>query len=124
MESNRKRKGFTKGKLMVFYRSPPKPSSNVQYTSKLKPSQTSPAAASVGYVNQDYMIAPQKQVVSFMVPAADYHREKLSQFDKFFGVAGDVSVDTKATRYISSVQERFKLERVNSERKQQLEDEL
>ncbi|KAJ6424121.1 hypothetical protein OIU84_024990 [Salix udensis] len=124
MESNRKRKGFTKGKLMVFYRSPPKPSSNVPYTSKLKPSQTSPAAASVGYASQDYMIAPQKQVVSFMVPAADYHRERLSQFDKFFGVAGDVSVDSKATRYISSVQERFKLERVNSERKQQLEDEL
>uniref|UniRef100_A0A6N2M9X8 Uncharacterized protein n=1 Tax=Salix viminalis TaxID=40686 RepID=A0A6N2M9X8_SALVM len=124
MESNRKRKGFTKGKLMVFYRSPPKPSSNVPYTSKLKPSQTSPAAASVGYASQDYMIAPQKQVVSFMVPAADYHRERLSQFDKFFGALGDVSVDTKATRYISSVQERFKLERVNSERKQQLEDEL
>ncbi|KAJ6697651.1 hypothetical protein OIU79_011250 [Salix purpurea] len=98
MESNRKRKGFTK--LMLFYhRSPPKPSSNVQYGSK-------------------------KQVVSFMVPASDYHREKLSQFDKFFGVVGDVSVDTKATRYISSVQERFKLERINSERKQQLEDEL
>ena len=45
-----------------------------------------------------------------MVPAADYHRDRLSQFDKFFGVVGDVSVDTKATSYISSVQERFKLE--------------
>ncbi|KAB5553485.1 hypothetical protein DKX38_010796 [Salix brachista] len=75
MESNRQRKGFTKGKLMLFYhRSQPKPSSNVQYSSKVKPGQTSPTTASVGYVNQDYMIAPQKQVVSFMVPAADYHR--------------------------------------------------
>ncbi|KAJ6965464.1 hypothetical protein NC652_003368 [Populus alba x Populus x berolinensis] len=123
MESNRKRKGFTKGKLMLFYRSSPKPSSNVQYSSKVKPSQTSPTTASVGYVNRDYMIAPQKQVVSFIVPAADSHRDKLSQFDTFFGVVGDVSVDTKATSYISSVQERFKLERVNSERKQ-LEDKL
>ncbi|KAH8519446.1 hypothetical protein Peur_038385 [Populus x canadensis] len=123
MESNRKRKGFTKGKLMHFYRSSPKPSSNVQYSSKVKPSQTSPTTASVGYVNQDYMIAPQKQKVSFIVPAADNHRDKLSQFDMFFGVVGDVSVDTKATSYISSVQERFKLERINSERKQ-LEDKL
>ncbi|KAG6793325.1 hypothetical protein POTOM_002530 [Populus tomentosa] len=123
MESNRKRKGFTKGKLMLFYRSSPKPPSNVQYSSKVKPSQTSPTTASVGYVNRDYMIAPQKQVVSFIVPAADNHRDKLSQFDTFFGVVGDVSVDTKATSYISSVQERFKLERVNSERKQ-LEDKL
>ncbi|KAL9404285.1 hypothetical protein Peur_001257 [Populus x canadensis] len=122
MESNRKRKGFTKGKLMLFYRSSPKPSSNVQYSSKVKPSQTSLTAASVGYVNHD-MIAPQKQVVSFIVPAADNHRDKLSQFDKFFGVVGDVSVDTKATSYISSVQERFKLERINSERKQ-LEDKM
>ncbi|KAF9681387.1 hypothetical protein SADUNF_Sadunf06G0220500 [Salix dunnii] len=96
MESNRKRKGFMKGKLMLFYhRSPPKLSSNAQYCSKVKPSQTSPTTASVGY------------------------------FDKFFGVVGDVSVDdTKATRYISSVQEHFKLERINSERKQQLEAEL
>jgi hypothetical protein len=123
MESNRKRKGFTKGKLMLFYCSSPKPSSNVQYSSKVKPSQTSPTTASVGYVNHDYMIAPQKQKVSFIVPAADNHRDKLSQFDKFFGVVGDVSVDTKATSYISSVQERFKLERINSERKQ-LEDKL
>ncbi|XP_011009188.1 PREDICTED: uncharacterized protein LOC105114367 [Populus euphratica] len=111
MESNRKRKGFVKGKLMRFYRSSSKPSSNVQYSSKVKPSQTSPAIASVGYVvHHDYTIAPQKQVVSFIVPASDNRQDKLSQFDEFFGVGGDVRIDTMATSYISSVQERFKLE--------------
>lgn len=124
MESNRKRKGFTKGKLMLFYRSSPKPSSNVQYSSKVKPSQTSPTIASVAYVvHQDFTIAQQKQKVSFTVPASDNRHDKLSQFDKFFGVVGDVRIDNKATSYISSVQERFKLERINSERKQ-LEDKL
>ncbi|KAJ4830209.1 hypothetical protein Tsubulata_035743 [Turnera subulata] len=123
MEANRKRRsssGFMKSKLIPFYRSA-KSSSNMQYSSsKVKPSQTS-ATASVGYVvHPDYIVAPQnKQKVSFIVPA-DYHRDKLSQFDKFFGVAGDVCVDSKATSYISSVQERFKLEGINSaERKQQ-----
>ncbi|CAK7328330.1 unnamed protein product [Dovyalis caffra] len=114
MESNRKRKGFMKGKLMSFHRTSSKPSSNVQYSSKIKPSQTSPTTASVGYVvHQDFMIAPQKQtqVLSFIVPAADSRRDKLSQFDKFFGVVGDVSVDTKASSYITSVRERFQLER-------------
>ncbi|KAG5226792.1 DNA double-strand break repair ATPase [Salix suchowensis] len=110
MESSRKRKGFMKGKLMLLYRSSSNPSSNVQsYSSKVKPSQNSQTTASVGYV-------------SFILPASDDNRrDKLSHFDKFFGVVGDARIDNKASSYIASVQERFKLERVNSDRKQ-LED--
>ncbi|KDP46265.1 hypothetical protein JCGZ_10105 [Jatropha curcas] len=117
MESNRKRRGFMKGKLIPFYRSS-KATSTVQYSSKVKPSQSSPSAASVGFVvHQDYIITPPKQKVSFIVPTADSNRDKyLSQFDKLYGVAGDEGVDIKAATYISSVQERFKLERSNSER--------
>lgn len=55
-----------------------------------------------------------------MVPSAAYdnhvnrdNHQKLSHFETLFG---DESVDIKAESYISSVQERFKLERVNSER--------
>ncbi|KAF9663539.1 hypothetical protein SADUNF_Sadunf17G0061800 [Salix dunnii] len=120
MESNRKRKGFMKGKLMLFYRSSSNSSSNVPYSSKVKPNQNSQTTASVGYVvHQDCMnIPPQKQKVSFILPASDNRRDKLSQFDKFFGVVGDARIDNKASSYITSVKERFKLERVNSDRKQ------
>ncbi|KAJ9135510.1 hypothetical protein P3X46_032688 [Hevea brasiliensis] len=121
MESNRKRRGFMKGKLMPFYRSPKPSSPNLQYTSSkvIKPSQSSPSTPSVGFfVHQDYIIAPPKQnKVSFIIPPApDSNRDKLTPFDKVYGVPGDESVDIKAASYISSVQERFKLERSNSER--------
>ncbi|XP_031286818.1 uncharacterized protein LOC116145501 [Pistacia vera] len=114
MESNRKRRGFIKGKLMPLYRVG-RSSSNVQYSSKvMKPSQPSAATASVGYVvhhHQDYVVAqPQPQPkVSFIVQA-DNNRE-VNHFDNLFG---DEMVDDKAASYISSVQERFKLERSNS----------
>ena len=114
MESNRKQRGFVKGKLTPFYRAAT-PAPAMQYTTKVKPNQGSSTTASVSFrVNQDYMISHLKRV-SFIVPA-DKNRENLSQIDNFFGVAGDESVDLKATTYISSVQERFKLERNNSER--------
>ncbi|XWS32625.1 hypothetical protein CRYUN_Cryun22dG0006400 [Craigia yunnanensis] len=110
MESNRKGRGFIKGKLTPFYRAA-KPTPAMQYTTKVKPNQGSSTTASVSFrLNQDYMISQPKQV-SFIVPA-DKNRENLSQIDNF-GVAGDESVDLKATTYISSVQERFKLERVS-----------
>ncbi|PON95398.1 hypothetical protein TorRG33x02_089200 [Trema orientale] len=119
MESNRKRRGFMKGKLMPFYRAA-KPNSStttttVQYTSKVKPSQSSPSAASVGFlVHQDYVIAQPKPKISFILPPES--RDSVVQLDNLYGVAVDESVDSKAASYISSVQERFKLERVNSER--------
>lgn len=111
MEANRKRRGFLKGKLMSFNRAAPKPSSTVQYTSKVKPSQSSPSTASVEFLFQP------KQKVSFIVPAADS-----SQYEKLYGVAADDAIDMKAGIFISSVQERFKLERVNSERVNKCQD--
>ncbi|KAK6267133.1 hypothetical protein QUC31_017970 [Theobroma cacao] len=86
----------------------------MQYTTKVMPNQTSTTASVSFRVHQDYMVSQPKQV-SFILPA-DKNRENLSQIDNFFGVAGDESVDIKAASYISSVQERFKLERNNSER--------
>jgi hypothetical protein len=115
MEANRKRRGFLKGKLMSFHRAAAKPSStHVQYTSKVKPSQSSPSTASVEFLlPQDYVFAqPQKQQVSFIVPADSSQHENL-----IYGVAADESIDMKAANFISSVQERFKLEHYNSERK-------
>ncbi|KAK7855001.1 uncharacterized protein LOC112033429 [Quercus suber] len=115
MEANRgKRRGFVKGKLMPFYRAA-KPSSTVQYTTKVKPSQSSPSTASVEFlVHQDYYVFAQpKQKVAFIVQ--DNSRDLISPYDNLYGMPGDESVDTKAASYISSVQERFKLERINSE---------
>ncbi|OMO85404.1 hypothetical protein CCACVL1_10205 [Corchorus capsularis] len=115
--SNRKRRGgFIKGKLTPFYRAAkPAASTVMQYTTKVKPNLVSSTATSISFrVHQDYMISQPKQV-SFILPA-DKNRENLTQIDNFFGVPGDESVDIKAASYISSVQERFKLERCNSER--------
>ncbi|XP_050233960.1 uncharacterized protein LOC126682351 [Mercurialis annua] len=133
MDSSRKRRGFIKGKLMPFYRSS-KPTSTTttnvvnQYSSKvIKPSQSNSASATYivhhhhhHHHHQDYnIVAPPKQKVSFIVPAAADHQKNradklLSQLDKLYGM--DESVDLKTATYISSVQERFKLERSNSER--------
>ena len=119
MESNRKRRGFMKGKLMPFYRAAKPSSTSVQYMTSsnkvMKPSQSCPSAASVGFlVHQDYAVTQPKPKVSFILP--DTSRDSLVQFESLYGVAVDESVDSKAATYISSVQERFNLERVNSER--------
>ncbi|KAG8489714.1 hypothetical protein CXB51_017709 [Gossypium anomalum] len=109
MDSNRKGRGFIKGKLAPLYRAV-KPTTAVQCTNKAKPNQGSSTTASVGFrVHRDYMISQPKKI-SFVVPA-DKNRENLSQIDNFFGVVGDESVDIKAATYISSVRERFKLEK-------------
>ncbi|XP_041006743.1 uncharacterized protein LOC121251537 [Juglans microcarpa x Juglans regia] len=121
MEANRKLRGFVKGKLMPFHRAT-KPSSTVQYiSSKIKPNQSSPSTAPLGFVvHQDYAVAqPNQKAVSFIVPPDHNNRDLvvLSKYDNLYGLAADESVDMKAATYISSVQERFKLERMNSERK-------
>lgn len=46
---------------------------------------------------------------------ADNGRDIVRRLEEIYG-DGDEHVDTKASIYISAVQERFKLERVNSER--------
>ncbi|KAI3463122.1 hypothetical protein Pfo_019785 [Paulownia fortunei] len=141
MESNRsKRRGFSKSKLvMSFYRAT-KPSSafsgkpkssptNSSLTSlefvanqpikpKAPPSSTTAASPAVGLiiVNQDQVFPPQKPNVAFVVP--DRNGDSYGKLENFYGAAAeDEAVDVKAARYISSVQERFQLERVNSDRK-------
>lgn len=101
MDSNRKRKGLLKGKLVVpFYKAGKPASSTVQFSSKVKPSQSFPSTTST------YVLAQPKPKVSFVLPDTGRDLESL------YGVAVDESVDIKAASYISSVQERFKLERV------------
>ncbi|GKV26139.1 hypothetical protein SLEP1_g35490 [Rubroshorea leprosula] len=115
--SNHKRRGWSiKAKLMPFYRTQPKSATPpaVPYSSKVvKPNQTKNAFL----VQQDHYMqispAKQKAVSNFIVPTTDANLDK---FDKLFGGGtGDESVDTRADTYISYVQERFKLERINSE---------
>ncbi|WCJ27452.1 hypothetical protein M5689_009195 [Euphorbia peplus] len=120
MESNKKRRGFMKGKLMPFYnnnnRSAPKSSSNnIQYSTKVvKPSQSCPSMGFVVHHHHHHQVAaPAKQTnkVSFMVPSTETKRDKI-----YACVAVDEAVDFKAASYISSVQQRFRLETINSER--------
>ncbi|KAJ7971712.1 Dynein heavy chain 1, axonemal [Quillaja saponaria] len=133
MESNRKRsRGLIKGKLFPFYREA-KPCATLHYTSSInnvKPNQSSPSTASVGFRvhHQDYFITHQpKPKVSFLVPATasgaanninncrdrdgDGDRDNVGQLNE-----DDESVDLRAATYIACVQERFKLERINSEK--------
>ncbi|KAE8720149.1 hypothetical protein F3Y22_tig00109916pilonHSYRG00140 [Hibiscus syriacus] len=108
MESNPK--GRIKGKLTPLYTAVKPAASAIQYIIKVKPSQGSSTTASVDFqVRRDYMISQPKRI-SFVVPT-DKNRENLRHIDNFFGVVGDESVDLKAATYISSVQERFKLEK-------------
>lgn len=140
MESNRssKRRGFTKSKLLMsFYRAAKpssaglqpysgKPKSNSSFSTSLEfvaNQQTKPKAPpsvsgpSVGFiiVKQDQGFAPQKPKVAFVVPDDNSY----GKLENFYGgaVEDDEAVDAKAARYISTVRERFLLERVNSERK-------
>jgi len=119
MESGRKCGGLIKAKLgLPFYKAAKMPTSAAQYSSKVTPTQSSPSTAMTRVafvVHQDKISQPKAQMVSVIVP--DKGRDSLAQFDKVFGMPVDESVDLKATNYISSVRERFKLERVNSERK-------
>ncbi|KAE8717113.1 hypothetical protein F3Y22_tig00110059pilonHSYRG00070 [Hibiscus syriacus] len=115
MESNRKRRGFIKSKLAPFYRAAKPAVPAMLYTKSVKPNKASTTTASFSFrVHQDYKVSKPKQV-SVFIPA-DKKQENLGQIDTFFGFAGDEAVDIKAATYISSVQERFKLERNDSER--------
>lgn len=113
MEANRKRRGFVKGKLMPFYNrsSKPSPTSNMYVTSKVNPSQTN-------YMVSNPPLAKQK--LSYIAPSDvktnnNIENDKFtSQFERMFGAVGDEHVDAKTASYIAAVQERFKLERVNS----------
>lgn len=92
MESNRKRRGLIKTKLGLPFYKAAKPGTTSQMASK--------QAVAAGYVaHQEYIITLPKPKISFGG-----------------GAFGDDAVDLKAADYISSVQERFKLEMINSDR--------
>lgn len=106
METNRKRsRGFLKGKLAPFYRAP-KPS-EYSTTTNVKPNHASPSPVSVGYVlhqHQETQRSPKVIVVSDKCHSS------------YYGLPPpDEGVDAKAELYISMVQQRFMLERLNAE---------
>ncbi|KAF9619270.1 hypothetical protein IFM89_006457 [Coptis chinensis] len=116
MESNRKRKsGFMKGNKLVmsFYRTPPaKPNTSVQYSaSKVKPSPP-PPTTTVGFLVDQEFVVPS----SFVKSDGGRDTKNYVDYNAYYGT-GDESVDMKAASYISHVQARFRLERVDSERR-------
>lgn len=127
MDSNRtKRRSFSKSKLIKSIYRAAKPSAAAQPPYSTKPpkptaansSPAPPGAAAgpaVGFIimNQEQIFPQPTPKVAFVV-AADRNRGLLENF--YGGAAEDEGVDAKAAKYISSVQERFRLERVNSER--------
>lgn len=112
MEAIRKRRGFTKGSVnMSLYRvpkpKPPIPSGN----DNNHITTNSNSDANVGFiVNRDY-VTPQPPKHKIAVAPPEY--DSCKKFENFYGVVADESVDIKAAIYISSVQERFKLEQIN-----------
>ena len=103
MESNRssKRKGLAKSKMLKsLYRGSAKP----------KPDSSSTTAGFI-IVKQDQVFPHHMPKVAFAaVPGRD------AKLDNFYaGGGGDEAVDAKATRYISTVRERFRLELINSD---------
>ncbi|XP_052196928.1 uncharacterized protein LOC127804174 [Diospyros lotus] len=132
MEANRKRRGFMKTKLVKpFYRSAkPSPASsttvlpyiNTTAATKVIRSVAPSAGAVDFFVNHDYVTpAHPKQIISYAPPDNGYD-SYYARLEKIYGVVADESVDLKAATYISCVQERFKLEQVNSERKDASQD--
>lgn len=109
---------------------PPKPipsnsvefKGNHQTAAKPKAPPPSAAAAGIIIVNQDQVFPQPMPKVAFVV--AERNRDSYGKLENFYGggAAEDEAVDAKAARYISSVQERFRLERVNSERKTNYEE--
>ncbi|GAA0156170.1 hypothetical protein LIER_13723 [Lithospermum erythrorhizon] len=141
MES-RGQRGFKKGKLvMTFYRALAKPPPNKKPTNMAPPPSTAVAGgrqkpreqagrttaeggggSQVNFiVKQDQVGPPTNAKVSFFVPEADHNNGGHGFYDKnfgdLFGVVEDEAVDLKAASYISTVQERFHLERCNTDYK-------
>ncbi|XP_057722461.1 uncharacterized protein LOC130936413 [Arachis stenosperma] len=127
MEANRKRtnRGFLKGKLAPFYKSQTTKSFPTTTTKVNKPNHSSPSSSlsssspsSFGVVHhhQDYAVSQAKPnpKVSIIVADGRGGGDLMSRLEEFYGVPADESVDIKAKIYISMVQERLSLERVNS----------
>ncbi|OIT22739.1 hypothetical protein A4A49_31267 [Nicotiana attenuata] len=84
-------------------------------------SSVSFSSDAVGFiVNQEQAAPPLKPKVSYYIPPQSTVGSNGSTTGRgtYYGkIDTDESVDLKAANYITSVQERFKLERLNSERK-------
>ncbi|KAG9445929.1 hypothetical protein H6P81_012057 [Aristolochia fimbriata] len=109
MEATRKRRGFIKSRLPLSFHRGAKPSIPMQYSSKVNPSRSSPMPP------VEYSFPPAKQKSAFM--KMDGSVDQVRGTTNVGQENGDDSVDKKAENYISYVQERFKLERVNSDRR-------
>ncbi|EYU45421.1 hypothetical protein ABFS82_06G005200 [Erythranthe guttata] len=117
---NKRRSLISRSKLvMSIYRAAKGSPANHQQpinkpATKLGPtsSSSSKMAGGIIIVNQDQ----QTPKVAFVVK--ERNRDSYRKLENFYGgAAEDEAVDAKAARYISNVQERFRLERVNSDRK-------
>lgn len=122
MDSNRaKRRSFPKSKLIKSLYRAAKPSSAAQppYGVESQPSKPKPAGSALGFmiVNQEQVFPQPPPKVAFVV--AERNHDSYGRLENFYSGGngnGDECVDAKAAKYISAVQERFRLERVSSER--------
>lgn len=121
MDSNRaKRRSFPKSKLIksLYRAAKPSAAANSEFGFESQPSKPKPAAGSaLGFmiVNQEQAFPQQPPKVAFVV--AERNHDSYGRLENFYGGGGgDEGVDAKAAKYISAVQERFRLERVSSER--------
>ncbi|KAG8384983.1 hypothetical protein BUALT_Bualt04G0174900 [Buddleja alternifolia] len=125
MESKRSKcRGFIKSKLAKSFNRETKPSiATAMQPLSSKPTKpipfnhqqrmTPPSSTTAGYiiVNQDQVFPqPNKPKLAFVVPATDRNRDYYygAKLENFY--AGDEAVDVEAAKYISRVQERFRLE--------------
>lgn len=109
MEANRRHRGF-KGKMMMPLYRAPKPSI-VQVSSKVKPTPSSLSTASLCYVGEDEVLNPAAKQKASSV------KKEGGDFSVGGAVGGEDSIDKRAAAYISCVQERFKLELIDCERR-------
>ncbi|CAI9260092.1 unnamed protein product [Lactuca saligna] len=117
--STKMRKGFMKGKLvMSFYRASRPPTTTTTTTTttvktshNMTTSQKMIPPPSSLIMNQEKVNPQPKHSVSYVIPQTT---GTYGMFDNPYGVTVDEAVDAKATSYISCVQERFKLEHVDT----------
>ncbi|KAL4568187.1 hypothetical protein LXL04_023794 [Taraxacum kok-saghyz] len=112
--STKMRKGFMKGKLvMSFYRAARPPTTTMVKTGhNMTTGQKMAPPPSSLIMNQEKVNPQPQKRVSYVIPQTT---GTYGIFDNPYGVVVDEAVDAKATTYISCVQERFKLEHVNTE---------
>lgn len=118
MDSQHRRRGFIKGMRLFSFSRASKSCSGVQYTSRMKPSyQSSASVPPITYLVDHKDTKPKgRPKVSLFVP--EYHdSSSFNELESYLSSAGDENVNMKAASYISTVREKFKLERMNSERK-------